>query len=152
MLEQETASIIKFVIENAENSYVYYCNVPQNFMIPAVYFPTPEIITGGETFLTYYIDFTWHINFFHKTAQLAFMLGQKVLAAIKQQKNLIPLISENGSVIENRWIRVNDPSVEVIENGAAQLTITWKSCRPYKEIEIQKAQSFYIDMAIKSEE
>ena len=149
MLEQETASIIKFVTENAGNPYPYYWNVPQNFMIPAVYFPTPEIITGGETFLTYYVDFSWYINIFHKTAQQAYAIAHKVLTAIKEQRNLIPLISEDGSKIENSWVRVNDPSVEIIENGTAQLTITWRSRRPYQYNEMQKIQSFHTDMFMK---
>ena len=151
MIEQETASIIKFVTENAGNPNTNYSKVPQNIMIPAVYFTTPEMITGGETFLTYYIDFSWYIHFFHKTAQHAYTIAQKVLTAIKQQKNLIPLISENGNIIENNWVRVNDPSVEIIENGTAQLTVTWRSRRPYNKAEIQKIQAFYVDMSIKSE-
>lgn len=150
MLEQETASIMKFIIENAENPYPYYWNVPQNFMIPAVYFPTPEMITGGETFLTYYIDSSWYINFFHKTAQHAYALAQKVLIAIKQQRNLIPLITEDGSIIENNWVRVEDPSIEVIENGTAQLTLNWKSRRPYKQMEISKTQKFHIDVFLQT--
>ena len=35
MLEQDMASIIKFVLENAENPAPYYWNVPENFMVPA---------------------------------------------------------------------------------------------------------------------
>lgn len=150
MLEQETASIMNFVIEHAENPYPYYWNVPQNFMLPAVYFPTPEIITGGETFLTYYIDFIWYINFFHKTAQQAYVLAQKVLIAIKQQRNLIPLIAEDGSIIENNWVRVEDPSIEIIENGIVQLTLNWKSRRPYKQIETPKTQKFHIDVFLQT--
>lgn len=150
MLEQEAASIMKFVIENAENPYPYYWNVPQNFMIPAVYFPIPEMLTGGETFLTYYIDFSWYIDFFHKTAQQTYGLGHKVLTAIKEQKNLIPLITEDGNLIENNWIRVDDPSVEVIENGTVQLKITWRSRRPYKQNEAQKAKLFHMDMFLQS--
>ncbi len=149
MLEQETASIIKFVTKTAENPYPYYWNVPQNFMIPAVYFPTPELLTGGETFLTYYIDFHWYIQFFHKTAQQAYGLGQKVVMAIKKQRNLIPLIAQDGSIIKNHWIRIEDPSLAVIENGTAQLTISWRSRRPYQETETAKAQRFYFDTVSK---
>ena len=146
MLEQETASIIKFVTETAENPYPYYWNVPQNFMIPAVYFPTPEMLTGGETFLTYYIDFHWYIQFFHKTAQEAYALGQKVITGVKKQRNLIPLLAQDGSMIKDSWIRIDDPSLEVIENGTAQLTISWRSRRPYQQNETPKTQHFYLDI------
>ena len=69
MLEQEMASIIKFVLDNAQGPSPYYWNVPQHFCVPAAYFPTPEIDTGGETFLTYYMDYIWYIKLFHKTGQ-----------------------------------------------------------------------------------
>ena len=54
MLEQEMASIIKYVLDRAGGPSPYYWNVPRHFSIPAAYFPTPELDTGGETFLTYW--------------------------------------------------------------------------------------------------
>ena len=47
MLEQEMASIIKFVLDRAGGPSPYYWNVPRHFCVPAAYFPTPEIDTGG---------------------------------------------------------------------------------------------------------
>ena len=79
MLEQEMASIIKFVLDNAQGPSPYYWNVPQHFCVPAAYFPTPEIDTGGETFLTYYMDYVWYIKLFHKTGQGAYSLGFRSL-------------------------------------------------------------------------
>lgn len=55
-LEQEIASIMKYVIDRAGKPAPYYWEVPAHFAVPSVYFPMPEIDTGGETFLTYYID------------------------------------------------------------------------------------------------
>lgn len=92
MLEQEMASIIKFVLDNAQGPSPYYWNVPQHFCVPAAYFPTPEIDTGGETFLTYYMDYVWYIKLFHKTGQGAYSLGFSVITALKAARNLVPLI------------------------------------------------------------
>lgn len=135
MLEQEMASIIKYIITKADNPAPYYWNVPAHFSVPAVYFPTPEIDTGGETFLTYYMDFVWYIKFYHSSEQGAYSLGYEVIKAIRAARNLIPLIDEEGSEISGNWVRVNDPTLRVIDSGAAQLTLSWRSRRPYKDVE-----------------
>ena len=83
MIEQEMASIIKFVLDRAGGPAPYYWNVPQHFTVPAAYFPPPEIETGGETFLTYNVDYAWYIKIFHKTAQGAYALGNAVTQAIR---------------------------------------------------------------------
>lgn len=133
VLEQEMASIIKFVYEQAGEPSPYYWNVPQSFSVPAVYFPTPEIDTGGETFLTYYVDYAWYIKLFHKTAQGAYTLGYAVTNAIRAARNLVPLIEEDGSEIAGSWVRVNDPALKVLDDGAAQLTVSWRSRKPYND-------------------
>ena len=67
MLEQEIASAIKFILESAGRPTPYYHNVPQGFLVPAVYFPPPEIISAGDTLLTYSLEYSWYVKFFHRT-------------------------------------------------------------------------------------
>lgn len=133
VLEQEIASIIRYVIDRTGNPSPYYWNIPQHFAVPAAYFPPPEIETGGETFLTYYADYAWYIKLFHATAQQAFALGYDVAQAIRADRNLIPLIDEAGAEIAGSWVRVNDPSLKPLDDGAAQLVLTWRSRRPYRD-------------------
>ena len=38
MLEKEVASIIKFILDSAGNPVPYYHNMPENFVVPSVYF------------------------------------------------------------------------------------------------------------------
>ena len=141
MLEQEMASIIKYVLDKAGGPSPYYWNVPQNFSVPAAYFPTPEIDTGGETFLTYYMDYVWFIKLFHKTGQGAYSLGHAVMTAIRAARNLIPLIAEDGSEVAGSWVRINDPQLKVLDDGAAQLTISWRSRRPYSDTTADREQA-----------
>ena len=128
------ASIIKFVLDRAGGPAPYYWNVPQHFTVPAAYFPPPEIETGGETFLTYNVDYAWYIKIFHKTAQGAYALGNAVTQAIRAARNLVPLIDPDGREIKGNWVRVNDPQLKVLDDGAAQLTVTWRSRKPYLDV------------------
>lgn len=152
-LEQEMASIIKFVIERAGQPAPYYWNVPQNFQVPAAFFPPPELDTGGETFLTYYVDFAWYIKLFHRRSQEAYAIGSMAANAIRAERNLIPLIAQDGTEIAGEWVRVNDPSLKNLDDGAAQLTLTWRSRRPYSDTvdsQRQKSMNYYLDIFMKS--
>lgn len=152
MIEQEMASIIKFVLDKAGGPSPYYWNVPQSYRTPAAFVPTPEVDTGGETFLTYYADYVWYIRLASKTGQGAYSLGAAVISAVKAARNLIPLIAEDGSEIAGSWVRVDDPNLKVLDNGDAQLTISWRSRRPYNDTAdgAQRAQSFNVDVFMKS--
>lgn len=152
MIEQEMASIIKFVLTCAGELPPYYWNVPEHFAIPSAYFPPPEVDTGGETLCTYGMDFSWYIKLFHQTAQGAYSIGNMIVMAIRGARNLIPLIAENGKEIEGSFVRVSDPKLKVLDDGAAQVTINWRSRRPYNGAleEKTRAQAFNFDVFMKS--
>lgn len=151
MLEQELASIIKFTLDKAGNPSPYYYEVPEHFMVPSAYFPTPEIMTGGDTFLSYSMDYTWFIKFFHKTSQKAYELGLQVLTAIKGNRNIIPLIGTDGREISGEAIRTSDPQLKILDDGAAQLQIEWTSRRLYNAEESAKIQNYEVEYWKKSE-
>lgn len=144
MLEQEMASVIKFALDKAHNPSPYYWNVQNNFMVPAMYFPTPEIVTGGETFSTYRMKYLWNIVCFHKTSQKAYALALDVLTAIKRSRNLIPLITETGERATG-GVRIDDPQLKMLDDGAAQLSLSWVSRRPYDEETSQKMQTYEVE-------
>lgn len=143
MLEQEIASIIKFLLDKAENPSPYYHSVPKGFTIPSAYFPTPEITTGGDTLSTYSMEYTWFVLFFHKSSQEAHDIGFRVLTEIRERRNLIPLIDEKGRETKH-FLRVDDPKLKVLDNGAAQLQIDWTSRRPYNSEQSEKMRNFEI--------
>ena len=89
---------------------------------------------------------------FHKSGQGAYAIGSAVVEAIRAERNLVPLIQQNGSAIEGEWVRVNDPKLKVLDDGAAQLTISWRSRRPYRDTaeDRTRAQSFNLDVFMKS--
>lgn len=144
MLEQEIASVIKFTLDRAENPHPYYYKVPQSFAVPAAYFPTPEIDTRGETFATYAMSYTWFIKFFHKNTQASYAMALLVLTALKGNRNLVPIIDTAGKPT-GKNIRIKDPSLSTIEDGAVQLKITWDSRRPYDSVEATKMQTYHIE-------
>lgn len=147
MLEQEIASLIKHVLLNAGNPSPYYDEVPEGFIVPAAYFPPPEIESEGDTLSTYALNYTWFIKFFHSDTPSAFALGLSVLTALQSAKNVVPLIAPDGSYT-GRGFRLKDPKLKRLDStaGVAQLTLSWDSPRPYNDTPATKMQSFDLNM------
>lgn len=141
MIEQELASIIKFVLAAAEDPTPYYWNVPDSFDRPSIFFPNPEIETDGETFRTYRLDYTWFLKFFHNSTNEAHYMALSVLEAIKQARNLIPLIDENGEEL-TKGIRIGEATLRPVDDSVVQLMIRFVSRRPYTAPDTQLMQKW----------
>lgn len=142
--EQEIASIIAYTLEKAGNPAPYYYNVPEEFTYPAMYFPQPEINTRGETFNTYAMEYVWYINVFCKTSEAAHEIALTVLSAIKGARNLIPLIDTDGE-LTGKKLRLDDPSIKIIDSGVAQISLSWTSRRPYDSEDVTKMMTWEIE-------
>lgn len=147
MLEQEIASIMMFVLGRTGNPTPYYYEVPEGFLVPAVYFPVPEIVSRGDTFATYSLEYNWYIKFFHSSTLLSHEMALTALTAIKETGNLIPLIDENGQLTGSGF-RINDPSIRAVYDttGVVQMTLIWNSPRPYDRTKCQKMMVYDLDM------
>lgn len=152
LLEQEIASAIRFILDAASNPNPYYYSVPEKFTTPAVYFPSLEITTGGETFLTYRMEFAWYITFHHQTTEDAYALAHAALSAIMGRRCLIPLIAKDGQKAGG-YLRVDPPSIKKVDTGVYQLALTFVSRRPYDAEQAAAVSTGYImDLYMKSAE
>ena len=152
MLDQEIASIMHYIINAASTPTPlnpYYHNIPEDFSTPAVFFPQPEVTSHGDTLNTYALEFSWFIVFFDKDTQSTHSLALAALTVLQEKKCVVPRIDEKGQSI-GRGIRLNDPSVRVIDDGAAQLTLNWKSPRPYFRESVEKMMIYHTSIWIKS--
>lgn len=146
--EQEVASIIAMAQRVAGDIGYYYWNLPEYFRYPALFFPQPEITTGGDTLCSYASQYAWYIKVFAKTTEQAHSIALRVLTALKQARNYVPLIDETGA-LTGKSLRLNDPSLRGIEEGVEQITIQWTSRRPYAQPEHgQAAQSPIIHFSV----
>ncbi|MDR1408852.1 MAG: hypothetical protein LBJ12_00980 [Oscillospiraceae bacterium] len=151
MWEQETASITKFIMDAAGNPNPYYYKVPQSFLVPAIYFPAPQMSTNGEAMNHYKLSFTWFIKFFHKTTQEAYTLAYTALQELKRVKHLLPIVDDQG-VPTGEYVRLNDPSLNMVDDGTVQLQISWDSRRPYYADEVAAATDNHFDLFFKTGE
>lgn len=136
-LEQEIASIIRFILDATDGLTPYYQQVPDSFIVPAVYFPQPVFTARGETFLTYALEYDWFVKFFASTNGEAQAHAAAALNAVCAARLLVPLIDEQGQAV-GRGVRLKDPELSKADDNAYQIRLRWDSHRPYKALEYQK--------------
>lgn len=141
MLEQELASIIKYVLDSSGNPTPYYWSIPQSFAVPAAYFPQPEIDTDKATLNDYSAEYSWYINFFDSTTRGAHELAFKALTAIMSDRGAIPLIDTDGSPT-GKVLRVSAPKLRTVGDGVVQLTVNFTSYRRYARGKMPQMQSY----------
>lgn len=144
-LEQEIASIIRLILDATTGLTPYYQQVPDSFMVPAVYFPQPIFTARGETFLTYALEYDWFVKFFASTDGEAQAHAARALNAICAARLLVPLIDEQGQPV-GRGVRLKDPELSKADDNAYQIRLQWDSRRPYNAVEYQKMMHYDLNI------
>lgn len=144
MLEQELASIARFIFDNTGIQAVYYNEMPESFQTPSLYFPVPEVMTRGDTMNSYALVYSWYVKVFDKRSNTAYNKAFNALNAIKQKRNLIPLINPDGTP-QQKGIRIRDPMLTKLDTGVVQLKIDWDSVREFEKSTVEKVQSIVIE-------
>jgi len=147
-LDREMASVIAFMLKATGNLQPYYEKMPQDFIVPSVYFPPPEVDSQGFTMSTYALNFVWFVKFFHSKSSLAFDLGFTAQNALKSVRNAVPVVDNEGNPTK-RIIRLRDPLLRPMDN-AAQITLMWDSPRPYRRVESQAIAAINATIELKS--
>ena len=143
-LDQEVASVIQFINTTAgEDVSPYYWKMPADFIVPAVYYPSPEITTNGDALNSYEMSYTWYIKFFCVEDEDAHQIALNVLTAIQGARRCIPLIAPDGSRT-GRDFKLLDPRIRPVERGVWQMEVRWESPRYYDREAVQKAVMLYI--------
>ena len=140
-LEQETASVARFVLDAEPGLSPYYWSVPEDFRVPAVYFPPPVFPSKGDTFKTYALEYDWPVKFFASTDEEAQAIAARVMNKICAARLLIPLIDEAGE-LTGKGLRMKDPELKRADENAYQINLRWDSRRPYNQTESQKMMTY----------
>lgn len=104
---------------------IYTKEVPENFAVPSMYFPTPFSFDGNDTNQTFMKTYSLSVKLFHKDAQLAFKEAERIADTIRGKRMLVPLINADGSPT-GQFIRITKIE-ERIASGVASIVVVWDS-------------------------
>jgi len=140
IMNQETASIIRFILDAVGDARPYYRPAPEGYGLPSVYFPAPEVLGAGCTLSSYELAYVWKIEFSGADVQAAYEMAVSALEEIQRRRGRIPLldIEGNGS---GDCLSVNDPEIVRLENSA-RLVVSWSSYHNYADEAEELAAKF----------
>lgn len=119
---------------------IYELEVPENFEIPAMYFPPPQTFDGNDTNQTYLKTYNLSVKLFHHDSKQAHSKAEFIADAINSNRNVIPLLNEEGAKTGD-YMRISRVETRVADSGVATINLTWDS-RYYYEKEKAKSLGF----------
>lgn len=143
MLEYEIAAIYYFVA-GIITAQPYFESVPQDMLIPCVFYPTPTPVASGFSVNAYMTEFAMYIKFMAHSTMEAYEMGEKVLQAIMEKRRKVPLVDETGKQTGKNF-RVNMPKLKKIENGVYQMELSWNRHTRYDEKEVTLARDIFMN-------
>lgn len=129
-IEQELASIVRFVEESTGGIEKIFERIPEDFPIPSVFFPVPELSARKVSMQTMRTTLTWYVKFFASNDMGAYTLASTVESLILYRNCQLPMYTESGE-LEEKTIPVSAPEVIRVDYGVYQIKI---SCERYTSI------------------
>ena len=118
IITSETASIARFIIENAvEGTVPYYEEMRENFAVPSVFFPSPVVSSNEHTVSSYSFIYSWSVVVFATNDDLAYENAIRIAKAIR----------DNAMRITKCEINANDSCAKSIDIG-------WRSTEFYSDV------------------
>ena len=77
-------------------------------------------------------------------------MALRVLRAIKEARNCVPIIDVTGNTTGER-LRLLDPSIKKVDSGVFQLTLGWDSRRSYNDPEYSNTKKYNFNVWSKAE-
>lgn len=143
MLEQEMASIAKFILSTANMAKPYYNRIQEGFVIPSIFFPPAEIESSAFSLSSHEITYAWVVKFFGYNTENANSMAIQAMYEIVRNRCIIPLYDLAGNLTGVK-IHIKYPEAKIIEEGVAQLYIQWSVVRSNIEDVRPKACNYEI--------
>ena len=143
MLEYEIAAIYYF-IASVVSVHPYFEEVPEDLLVPCVFYPTPEQDTQAHSVSTYITNFTMYIKFMDISSMKAYAMAGLVLQAMTERRNKIPLVDENGKQT-GKHFQLNMPEISKVDAGVYEMKVSWKRYTRYAEDAVILARRFFVN-------
>ncbi|MBP2635553.1 MAG: hypothetical protein H6Q72_1460 [Firmicutes bacterium] len=126
MIQDEISSIAKFCYDKNPVK-IYFDRIPQNMIVPCMYFPEPVVVSSADTICAYLNVYQLFIKAFALKTQDAHRAAHTIAEAIRKSRGVIPVINQDGTQ-SGGFMQINmDIETKPLDEGVAQLSLKWKS-------------------------
>lgn len=127
---------------------VYTDRMPQDFVLPSMYFPQPIMADAPSSISSYRVDYSLAVKVFAKKDEQAADAAEQIAQTIRHSRMVIPVIDEDGHDT-GQYMRIRKMDSRIIDEGVAQLTFTWTSRYQYNRVDYDKMGSLYLNQGIR---
>lgn len=142
MLEQEIASIANFLYSKCSFE-LYWSKVPENFKVPSLYFPIPQSFGDTEAVKHFEMTYNLFIKVFQPSTEAAMDSAHNLLMELMLNNSRVPLINQDGTP-EGTNLKVKSLQVTELDEGVAQLQISWNSVYRLATLDVEKISEFFL--------
>ena len=127
-MDQYESSIARACLEYSGISALYEDSVPEDFIIPSLYFPPAELSTSSSTLKSYQSKYSIYAKVFALTKREACGLAEKIVRGIIDKGCKLPVYNFDGTD-SGAIIKLDPPTAFGVDEGMAQVTLAYKIIR-----------------------
>ncbi|MCX4377589.1 MAG: hypothetical protein OSJ61_15635 [Lachnospiraceae bacterium] len=143
-MNQYEASLARICLECSGISVLYEDNVPEKFVVPSLYFPAAEIFSAGSALNSYQTKYAVYAKVFAYTKREAGELAEKIVKGIIQRNCRFPVYNKDGTN-SGTVIKLEAPASRIVDEGMAQVTLSYKIIRAFAKVRSPTVQSVGIN-------
>ncbi len=142
-MNQYIASLAKTCLSLVTDLELYFESVPENFQIPALYFPPSEVDSSESALNSFATRRTIYAKTFAVDKHTALELAEEIQQGILVNRGHIPLYDIDG-IATGTYFKVDASEVRAVDEGMAQITFSYNLIKNYAEEEVPKANNINI--------
>ncbi|MGE8079026.1 phage portal protein [Peribacillus loiseleuriae] len=127
---------------------VYTNEVPENFAVPSLYFPTPFSFDGNDTNKTFMKSYSLPVKLFHKDSQLANNEAERIADTVRSKRSVIPLLNADGTETGD-YVRISRIETRISDSGVASIIVNWDSRYHYDRDDYIAIENIEFDNEVK---
>lgn len=121
---------------------VYVTTIPENIVVPSLYFAPPLVVSTPFLPNAYQKRYTLTIQVFDTTSDDAHRHAERIADALRAKRHTIRLVDESGA-LTSKFKRLEEIEVRLVDDGVAQITIDWSSRYSYDKDIYQKMMKVF---------
>lgn len=156
-MDREYANIIKLCLQETGISKFYIKEIPKDFKVPSIFFPLPLTTHQVDTVNSYvnlsqvYIKLFDSKNNTENTGHItAYENAVKIADKIKNERNIIRMYNENGTLSDDYMRLTDNVDIKEIEDGV-QLTLEYRQRNTFTRPTYATIDNFLLNVGIKQE-
>ena len=135
--------IIKF-LKKYNDVDVYEINLPDDFNIPCMFFPSVQKKYEPDSVTTFREVTMWPIKIVESSTELSYQKANELASLLLVHKLKIPLLKDDGTET-NEKLRLRLVEVKKDEDETIELQLTWSMTYEYNKETYVKIQEFNVE-------